>query len=83
MKKQEDNPFEGLENLNNIQFEPAIVVMSDLEQKQSKGIRVQSVAYPPNYNPQRSEEGVVDWLRNTIQSVNSALYVNMLKYKST
>lgn len=82
MQKQENNPFEGLENLNNMQFEPAIVVMSDLEHKQSQGIRVQSVVYPTDYNLQKSEQDFVNWLRYRVQSVNSAFYVIALKYNS-
>jgi hypothetical protein len=82
MKANNENPFEGLENLNNIEFEPTIQVMSDLQHKQSKGIKVQSVVYPTNYNPHRDEQSVIDWLYNNIQSLHTANFVLRIKYNN-
>lgn len=45
-------------------------------------IQAQSVVLPPNYKPQvKTENQVLDWLRNKIHSRHSATYVLSLKYE--
>ena len=45
------------------------------------GIKIQSVALPPNYLPQpKTEEQVMNWLRNRIQNNWSYAYSMSLKY---
>jgi len=46
------------------------------------GIQIQSVALPPNYLPQpKTEEQVMNWLRNRIQNNWSFAYSMSLKYQ--
>jgi hypothetical protein len=45
------------------------------------GIKVQSVALPPNYNPApKTEAEVMDWLRNRVNNNFSCAYSIALKY---
>jgi hypothetical protein len=45
------------------------------------GIKVQSVALPPNYNPApKTEPQVMDWLRNKVNNNYSSAYSIALKY---
>ena len=46
------------------------------------GIKVISVALPPNYNPApKTEEEVIDWLQNKVQHRNTVAYRLSLKYE--
>jgi len=45
------------------------------------GIKVMSVALPISYQPQqKTEEQVIDWLRNTVQSRYNSAYALCLKH---
>jgi hypothetical protein len=83
MKKQE-NPFEGLENLNSIDFELASE-MSPAELainiQKRKGIEVNSVYFPPNFKPNRTKDEAMDWLKEKVKSTKIATYIYKLKYK--
>lgn len=47
-----------------------------------KGIKVQSVFLPPNFEVQRNESAVIKWLRENIQSLNTIKYELQLKYSN-
>ena len=68
MKKQESNPFEGLEALKVIDFEEVKTTMEEklLFTMKQKGIKVQSVFLPSNFEVQRNESAVIKWLRENI-----------------
>jgi hypothetical protein len=84
MKKQESNPFEGLEALKVIDFEEVKTTMEEklLFTMKQKGIKVQSVFLPPNFEVQRNESAVIKWLRENIQSLNTIKYELQLKYSN-
>jgi hypothetical protein len=84
MKKQESNPFEGLEALRVIDFEEVKTTMEEklLFTMKQKGIKVQSVFLPPNFEVQRNESSVIKWLRENIQSLNTIKYELQLKYSN-
>lgn len=84
MKKQESNPFEGLEALKVIDFEEVKTTMEEklLFTMKQKGIKVQSVFLPPNFEVQRNESSVIRWLRENIQSLNTIKYELQLKYSN-
>jgi hypothetical protein len=84
MKVNNENPFEGFEELNNLTFlklaeTPEVkhlIAMNNL------GIKVQSVVFPPNFNEVRDEKKVISWLYKNIQSLHTANYELRLKYAS-
>jgi hypothetical protein len=84
MKKQESNPFEGLEALKVIDFEEVKTTMEEklLFAMKQKGIKVQSVFLPPNFELQRNESSVIKWLRDNIKSLNTTKYELQLKYSN-
>ena len=82
MKTNNENPFEGLEGLEVLDFgkirqtpeEKHLSTMKDL------GIKVQSVVFPPNFHEVRDEKKVINWLYKNIQSLHTANYELRLKY---
>jgi hypothetical protein len=45
------------------------------------GIKAMSVALPPNYSPEpKTEEQIMNWLRNTIHNRHSSAYALSLKH---
>lgn len=87
MRKQDNNPFEGLEGLSSLDFgivqnENKTMEQKLLETMNKAGIKVQSVVLPHNFIVLRNEDMVLEWMRTNIKSVYSSLYFNSLKYKN-
>lgn len=83
MEKKKDNSFEGLENLNVIDFEIISTVSPNdlaVNLKIKEGIAVKSVVFPPNFNPNRSRDEAFDWLEKKVYSTKRANYIYKSKY---
>lgn len=72
-EKKEDNPTP----VQTFSLEQQMVNYSN----EVLGIKVMSVALPPNYNPElRNEEQVIDWLKNSVKNKNTSAYLLAKKY---
>ena len=83
MNKKEENPFEGLESLNVVDFELVGETSPNqlaVDLKNKEGVKVQSVYFPPNFIPNRTKDEAMDWLKEKVNNTKLATHVLQSKY---
>jgi hypothetical protein len=83
MNNKKENPFEGLESLKVVDFEIVSEISPNqlaVDLKNNEGISVESVYFPPNFTPDRTNDEAMNWLQEKVYSTKIAHYNHKSKY---